>query len=99
MSAAAGRPVVVDCAACDLEFDAGTDAAEAAHVAGVHNELHHGGRPVAVPVDADVVEAAGELFGEQAREQAAEDVAQGQGGRWLNATAGAGADDVDEAGW
>lgn len=46
-----------------------------------------------------VVEAAGALFGEQAREQAAEDLAQGQGDRWLEATDADAADDADEAGW
>jgi hypothetical protein len=53
VSAAASEPadrvgsVVVDCPACELPFDPVGDRSEAQHLAGVHNDLHHGGRDAA----------------------------------------------------
>jgi hypothetical protein len=38
---------VIDCPACELPFHTVTDRGEAEHLAAVHNDLHHGGRPEA----------------------------------------------------
>jgi hypothetical protein len=48
-------PVVIDCPSCELDFDPVVDPGEAQHLAGVHNELHHGGRreAAAAMVDSD----------------------------------------------
>jgi hypothetical protein len=59
VSAAAHEPdpvaVSIDCPACDLDFDVMSDQGEAQHLAGVHNDLHHGGRreAAATVVDSD----------------------------------------------
>lgn len=42
-------PASVVCLVCRLEGRALDSAAEAEFLAGVHNELHHGARPVAAP--------------------------------------------------
>jgi hypothetical protein len=48
--------VRIECAPCGLSFDPVSGPGEAEHLAGVHNQLHHGGRAeaTAVPVDVDV---------------------------------------------
>src|SRR4051812_9834270 len=51
-------PVTVDCPACGLDFDPVTDSSEAQYLAGVHNDLHHGGRPEAARVAVDSDQAA-----------------------------------------
>lgn len=45
--------VVISCGDCELAFDDQHDRAEASYLAGVHNDLHHAGRPAAVVVPVD----------------------------------------------
>jgi hypothetical protein len=58
--------VVITCSDCELDFDDQHDADEASYLAGVHNDLHHAGRPTAVvvPVDVPIAEAAEDAGGE-----------------------------------
>jgi hypothetical protein len=46
-------PMQVDCPSCEIDFDLTPDPGEARYLAGVHNDLHHGGGPVAAVVDVD----------------------------------------------
>lgn len=50
-------PVSIDCPSGEIDFHPVTDPSEAQHLAGVHNDLHHGGRreAAAVAVDLDQV--------------------------------------------
>ena len=41
------RDAVVVCLVCRVDFDDFPDRAEAGYFAGIHNDLHHGGHPVA----------------------------------------------------
>jgi hypothetical protein len=45
--------VMIECPPCGLSFDPMADRGEAEHLAGVHNDLHHGGRNEAAAVDLD----------------------------------------------
>lgn len=52
-------PAVVVCLACRLEGRALSSAAEAEFLAGIHNELHHGARPIAAPHPLDSTDTGG----------------------------------------
>jgi hypothetical protein len=54
-------PVQVDCPSCEIDFDLTPDPGEARYLAGVHNDLHHGGGPVAAVVDVDADTDAAQL--------------------------------------
>ena len=45
--------VVITCSECQTDSETFLDPAEAGHLAGVHNELHHGGALAAFVVEVD----------------------------------------------
>ena len=49
---------LIVCPVCELDFAGHADEAEAVHLAGVHDDLHHGSRPEAFVVPVTVASEA-----------------------------------------